>query len=111
MKAMRCFLGLICCVSLAAAGAPQRRQLQEKSQFFELREALQQAGSNDPENPFYRGLVALTPDETASLKNKRDETGSAGEIVSRKIQILPTLRLNILGRPTELKQVTLVSSH
>ena len=57
MKAMRCFLGLICCFSLITADVPQLRQLQEKSRFFELREALQKAGWNNPENLFYRALV------------------------------------------------------
>jgi len=57
MNAMRCLLGLICCLSLTTADAPQLRQLQEKNRFFELREALQQAGWNNPENLFYRALV------------------------------------------------------
>ncbi len=57
MKAMRCLLGLICCLSLTTADVPQPRQLQEKSRFFELREALQEAGWNDPENLLYRALV------------------------------------------------------
>jgi len=57
MKAMRCLLGLICCLSLTTADVPKLRQLQEKSRFFELREALQEAGWNNPENLFYRALL------------------------------------------------------
>jgi len=57
MKAMRCLLGLICCLSLTTADVPRLRQLQEKSRFFELREALQGASWNNPENLFYRALL------------------------------------------------------
>src|SRR5579862_4958427 len=57
MKSMLCLLGLICCLSLTTADAPRLRQLQEKGRFFELREALQEAGWDNPENLFYRGLV------------------------------------------------------
>jgi predicted aspartyl protease len=57
MKAMRYLLGLICCLSLTTPEVAQLRQLQEKSRFFELREALQKAGWDNPENLFYRGLV------------------------------------------------------
>jgi predicted aspartyl protease len=54
---MRYLLGLICCLSLTTPEVAQLRQLQEKSRFFELREALQKAGWDNPENLFYRGLV------------------------------------------------------
>jgi predicted aspartyl protease len=57
MTAMRCLLGLICSLSLTTADVPQLRQLEEKSRFFELRETLQKAGWNNPENLFYRALV------------------------------------------------------
>jgi hypothetical protein len=57
MKATLYLLGLICCLSLTTADVPQLRQLQEKGQFFDLREALQEAGWNNPENLFYRALV------------------------------------------------------
>ncbi len=57
MRAMRCLLGLICCLSLTTVDVPQLRQLQEKGQFFELREALEEADWNNPENLFYRALV------------------------------------------------------
>jgi predicted aspartyl protease len=57
MKAMRYLLGLICCLSLTTVDVSQLRQLQEKGQFFELREALQEAGWNNPDNLLYRALV------------------------------------------------------
>jgi hypothetical protein len=57
MKAMRCLLGLICCLSLAAGDTPELRRLQEQNRFFQLREALQQTGRTDSETLFYRGLV------------------------------------------------------
>jgi tetratricopeptide (TPR) repeat protein len=57
MKAMLYLLGLICCLSSTTADVPRLRQLQEKGRFFELREALKEAGWNNPANLFYRGLV------------------------------------------------------
>lgn len=47
MTAMRRFLGVICCLLLTAADLTQLSQLQEKGQFFQLREALQRSGRND----------------------------------------------------------------
>jgi predicted aspartyl protease len=57
MKAMRCFLGLICCLSLTAADVTQLRQLQEQSRYFQLREALQQTDRKDSGTLFYRAMV------------------------------------------------------
>jgi hypothetical protein len=57
-------------------------------------------------NPSFRD--ALMPDEIASLKSKRDQTAGAGGMVTRKTQVLPTLRLDILGRTEELTKVSLV---
>jgi hypothetical protein len=57
MNAMRYLLGLVCCLSLTSADVSQLRQLQEKGRFFELREALQKEGWDNPENLFYRALV------------------------------------------------------
>jgi tetratricopeptide (TPR) repeat protein len=57
-------------------------------------------------NPSFRD--ALTPDETASLKSKQDRIAGAGGIVSRKTEVLPTLRLAILGHIEELTNVSLV---
>jgi Aspartyl protease len=54
---MRFLPGLICLLLLAATDVTQLRQLQEKSQFFQLREALQQPGWNESETLLYRGLV------------------------------------------------------
>lgn len=54
---MRCLLGVICCLSSAAADITQLRQLQGRSQFFQLREALQQTGWGESETLFYRALV------------------------------------------------------
>jgi tetratricopeptide (TPR) repeat protein len=57
MTAMRRFLGVICCLLLTAADLTQLSQLQERGQFFQLREALQRSGRNDSGNLFYRALV------------------------------------------------------
>jgi tetratricopeptide (TPR) repeat protein len=58
MAAMRCILSLICFLSLAATDIARLRQLEEKNQFFQLREALQRLGSgDDSETLFYRALV------------------------------------------------------
>ncbi|MGA8272233.1 MAG: retropepsin-like aspartic protease [Candidatus Sulfotelmatobacter sp.] len=57
-------------------------------------------------NPSFRD--ALMPDEIASLKSKRDKTGGAGGVVSRKTEVIPTLRLEILGRAEELTKVSLL---
>ena len=55
--AIRCFSGLIFCLVLTAANVPQLSQLQEKNQFFLLREALQRSGWNQSANLFYRAMV------------------------------------------------------
>ena len=66
--AIRCFLGLICFLLLAAADVTQLSQFQEKSQFFHLREALQRLGWNDSGNLFYRALVeSRFGQETAAI--------------------------------------------
>jgi hypothetical protein len=51
---------------------------------------------------------ALKPDEIASLKTERDKTAGAGGVMTRKTQVLPTFRLDILGRTEELTKVTVV---
>jgi predicted aspartyl protease len=51
---------------------------------------------------------ALKPDEIASLKSERDKTAGAGGVMTRKTQVLPTFRLDILGRTEELTKVTVV---
>lgn len=67
---MRRFLGLICCLSLTTAVVTNLRQLQEKSRFFELREALQQTGWNDSDTLFYRALVeSRFGQETAAVSD------------------------------------------
>ncbi len=57
-------------------------------------------------NPSFRN--ALMPDEIASLKSERDKTAGAGGMVTRKTQVLPRLRLDILGRTEELTKVGLL---
>jgi hypothetical protein len=51
---------------------------------------------------------ALTPDEIASLKSHHDETAGVGRLVNRKSESIAMLRLQILGRPTELTDITLL---
>ena len=54
---MRCLLGLVGCLSLAAADVSQLRPLLEKDRIFQLREVLQQPGWNDTETLLYRAVV------------------------------------------------------
>jgi Aspartyl protease/Tetratrico peptide repeat len=57
---MRFLPALICFLLLAVpdtSDVTQLRQLQQKSRFFQLREALQQPGWNESETLFYRALV------------------------------------------------------
>jgi len=56
-------------------------------------------------NPSFR--EALMPDEIAALKSAQDKTAGAGGVVTRKSQVLPRLRLDMLGRTEELTKVTL----
>jgi predicted aspartyl protease len=51
---------------------------------------------------------ALKPDEIASLKTERDKTAGAGGTMTRKTQVLPTFRLDILEHTEELTKVTVV---
>jgi predicted aspartyl protease len=56
---MRKALSLFCCaMAFAAAESGQLRQLTDKFRFFELRRALEQQSTEDPEVLFYRGQVA-----------------------------------------------------
>ncbi|HXO88283.1 MAG TPA: retropepsin-like aspartic protease [Candidatus Acidoferrales bacterium] len=57
-------------------------------------------------NPSFRDALKL--DEIASLKSERDKTAGAGGMMTRKTQVLPTLRLDILGRTEELTKVSVV---
>lgn len=50
----------------------------------------------------------LMPVEIARLKRKRDKTGAVGGTVSRKTEVAPTLRLEILGRSVELTNFSLL---
>lgn len=52
----------------------------------------------------------LTRDEISKLRRKRDRTGGAGGIVSRRTEVVPTLQLAILGRDVELTNVSLLVS-
>jgi predicted aspartyl protease len=52
--------------------------------------------------------AALSPEEIAKLTKQQDQTGGAGGVITRSIEISQSIRLEFLGRPTELKQLTLV---
>lgn len=79
-QAMRCLLGRICLLSLTLADVTQLHQLQEKSRFFELREAIQQAGWNDSETLFYRALVeSRFGRESAAVVDLQKFLASAGD--------------------------------
>jgi len=54
--------------------------------------------------------AALTKDEIAKLTKQQDQTGGAGGVITRRIDTVPFIRLEFLGRPTELKKLTLVST-
>ena len=83
--AIRCFLGLICFLSLAAADVTQLSQLQEKSQFFQLREALQRSGWNDSGNLFYRALVeSRFGQETAAIADLQKFLAGPGDPVQQR---------------------------
>jgi tetratricopeptide (TPR) repeat protein len=52
---------------------------------------------------------ALTREERAALKSKQDTTGGAGGVVTRMAEAIPSLRLEILDRSVELKDVSMLS--
>jgi len=85
MKVMQCLLGLICCLLLTAADVTQLRRLQEKSQFFQLREALQQSCCNESETLFYRGLVeSRFGQETAAVVDLQKFLAAPSDPVPRR---------------------------
>lgn len=51
---------------------------------------------------------SLSKEELAELGTKRDTTGGAGGIVSRKTEVIPSLHLEILGHTLELKDVSML---
>ena len=55
--AMRRFLGVLCCLPLAAGDLGELRELLEDGRMFELREALQRSGWNDSETLVYRAIT------------------------------------------------------
>jgi len=70
--AMRCLLGLVYCLSLAAADVTQLRELQKTNRIFELRDALRQPGWNDSETLFYRAVTkSRFGNETAAIQDLR----------------------------------------
>src|SRR5579864_1470983 len=72
MMAMRCLLGLVYCLSLAAADVTQLRELQKTNRIFELRDALRQPGWNDSETLFYRAVTkSRFGNETAAIQDLR----------------------------------------
>src|SRR3954454_6089462 len=57
--------------------------------------------------PSSRG--ALSVDENAHLKTKREQMGGAGGTGKRRSEVIPALRFEILGREVELKSLSLIS--
>jgi hypothetical protein len=51
---------------------------------------------------------ALTAEESAHRKKKRDQQGGVGGTVERTSEVIPALRFEILGRDIELKAVSLL---
>ena len=57
-------------------------------------------------NAFPSLRESLSKDEIAELKDTQDRTGGAGETVTRTAELLPILRLSILGQMVGMKKVT-----
>jgi len=53
---------------------------------------------------------ALTTDEIAGLTAREEQTGGAGEILVRRTEAVRTLRLFVSGRPTNLSDVSLLTT-
>jgi len=53
---------------------------------------------------------ALTIDEIAGLTAREEQTGGAGEILVRRTEAVQTLRLFVSGRPTNLSDVSLLTT-
>jgi hypothetical protein len=63
------------------------------------------------ESFLYRSFRStLTKDEIASLTTREERTGGAGEIVVRKTEVVPTLRLFVSERPIDLSSVSLLTT-
>jgi hypothetical protein len=53
---------------------------------------------------------ALTREEIRRIKGKLDKSGGAGGVVIQKLEQIPSLRLEILGRPVDVMKVRLFPS-
>jgi hypothetical protein len=53
--------------------------------------------------------AALAKDEAAKLQSKREKTGGAGGTVKRRVEVVPSLQLDVLGRAVNLHGVSLLS--
>jgi predicted aspartyl protease len=53
---------------------------------------------------------ALTKDEVAGLTARNEQTGGAGEIIVRRTEAVPTLRLFVSGRAANLSDVSLLTT-
>ena len=105
---MRPLIGLLLFAALAAGDVARLHELADTRQLFLLREARQQPGWNKSETLFYRGMVEK--DEIAALTAKDEKTGGAGEIIVRRTDVIPTLRLFVSGRPADLSNVSLLTT-
>jgi predicted aspartyl protease len=54
-------------------------------------------------------LDALGHDESLRLRTKREKLAGAGGVIQRKTQVVPTLGIEILGKPISLRKVSLLS--
>jgi predicted aspartyl protease len=52
---------------------------------------------------------ALGPEETSKLETKQGKTAGAGGMVERKTEVVPTLRIQVLETPIDLKKVRLLA--
>jgi hypothetical protein len=53
---------------------------------------------------------AMGSDELAKLKSKREKTAGAGGMIKRKTQVVPSVRMEILNRFTDVTKVSLLAA-
>jgi len=53
---------------------------------------------------------ALTADEIAGLAAKEEQVGGAGEVITRKTEAVPMLRLFVSGQPLDLSDISLLAT-
>jgi predicted aspartyl protease len=57
---------------------------------------------------FPTARAALAPAEIAALGRKREQSGGAGALISRDVDVVSRLRLEIAGMPIDVQQISLL---